>query len=123
MRRFEFRDDKSAKFWAIELAGRSFTVNYGKIGSAGQTQTKDFLDDSRAKREHGKLIAEKLAKGYQEISREGVLALAESPYLTRLTCLNLAHNHLDAKSALALAESPNLAHLTSLILYENPIGP
>jgi uncharacterized protein (TIGR02996 family) len=66
MRRFEFRDGKSAKFWAIELAGRSFTVTYGKIGSAGQTQTKDFPDEARAQKAHDKLVTEKLAKGYQE---------------------------------------------------------
>jgi hypothetical protein len=30
MRRFEFRDGKSAKFWTIALEGRSFTVSYGK---------------------------------------------------------------------------------------------
>jgi predicted DNA-binding WGR domain protein len=66
MRRFEFRDGKSAKFWTIALAGRSFTVTYGKIGSAGQTQTKDFKDEAKAKKEHDKLVAEKLAKGYVE---------------------------------------------------------
>jgi predicted DNA-binding WGR domain protein len=44
MRRFKFRDDKSAKFWSIDLQGKSFTVRFGKIGTAGQTQTKDFAE-------------------------------------------------------------------------------
>jgi uncharacterized protein (TIGR02996 family) len=66
MRHFEFRDSKSAKFWAIDLAGRSFTVTYGKIGSAAQTQTRDFQDEATAKKECDKLIAQKLAKSYVE---------------------------------------------------------
>jgi uncharacterized protein (TIGR02996 family) len=79
MRRFEFRDGQSAKFWAIELAGRSFTVSYGKIGSAGQTQTKDFPDDAQAKKEHDKLVAEKIAKGYREITAAAAPPPAAAP--------------------------------------------
>src|SRR5947209_8737880 len=67
MRRFEFREEKSAKFWSIDLQGTSFTVCFGKIGSAGQTQVKDFSDEARARKEHDKLIAEKTRKGYVEI--------------------------------------------------------
>jgi uncharacterized protein (TIGR02996 family) len=79
MRRFEFRDGKSAKFWAIELAGRSFTVSYGKIGSAGQTQTKDFKDEAKAKSEHDKLVADKLAKGYVETTAGAPAPAAAAP--------------------------------------------
>ena len=34
---FIFRDFKSQKFWSIDVCGSSFTVNYGKLGSEGQT--------------------------------------------------------------------------------------
>ncbi|MDI7215810.1 WGR domain-containing protein, partial [Leptospira santarosai] len=37
-----FKDDKSDKFWNIEVDGNSFTVTYGKTGTVGQTQTKSF---------------------------------------------------------------------------------
>jgi predicted DNA-binding WGR domain protein len=66
-RTFEFRDDKSAKFWCIDLQGRSFTVWFGKLGAAGQTQTKDFADEAKAKKEYDKLVAEKVKKGYVEV--------------------------------------------------------
>jgi uncharacterized protein (TIGR02996 family) len=66
MRTFEYRDAKSAKFWSIDLEGKTFTVTFGRIGTAGQTQTKTFPDESKAIKEHDKLIAEKLAKGYAE---------------------------------------------------------
>jgi uncharacterized protein (TIGR02996 family) len=58
--------EQSLKFWNITLQGQRFTVRFGKIGSAGQTQTKDFKDEAKAKSEHDKLIAEKLAKDYVE---------------------------------------------------------
>jgi predicted DNA-binding WGR domain protein len=67
-REFEFSDDKSNKFWAIELDGSSFTVNYGRIGTNGQTQTKDFASPEAAKKEYDKLVAEKVKKGYTEKS-------------------------------------------------------
>jgi uncharacterized protein (TIGR02996 family) len=66
MRTFQYSDAKSHKFWNIELQGNQFTVTYGRIGSAGQTQTKQFADTAKAQREHDKFVREKLAKGYQE---------------------------------------------------------
>jgi uncharacterized protein (TIGR02996 family) len=66
MRTFVFDDGKSNKFWNIELTGTSFTVTYGKVGTQGQTQTKSFPDAARAQKEHDKLVAEKLKKGYSE---------------------------------------------------------
>jgi len=65
-REFEFSDDKSNKFWTIELDGKSFTVHYGRIGTNGQTQTKEFASPEAAKKEYDKLVAEKVKKGYKE---------------------------------------------------------
>src|SRR5262245_42212312 len=66
MRTFEFRDAKSQKFWNIDLKGNTFTVTYGKIGTAGRTATKTFPTAARAQAAADKLIAEKLGKGYAE---------------------------------------------------------
>ncbi len=66
MRSFECRQGKANKFWNIELQGRRFTVAFGAIGTAGQTQTKEFADEAKAQAAHDKLIAEKLKKGYVE---------------------------------------------------------
>lgn len=65
-RYFEYRDDKSAKFWEIEVSGAQHTVRYGKIGTSGQTQVKAFADAGAAQKAAEKLIAEKAGKGYQE---------------------------------------------------------
>lgn len=64
---FQYKDDKSDKFWKITLDGKSFTVHFGRSGTAGQTQTKDFASAEAAELEHNKLIAEKLRKGYVRV--------------------------------------------------------
>ncbi|UZN07830.1 WGR domain-containing protein [Leptospira santarosai] len=61
-----FKDDKSDKFWNIEVDETSFTVTYGKTGTNGQTQTKPFDDEKKCLKEAEKLLAEKLKKGYVE---------------------------------------------------------
>ncbi|EMJ48644.1 WGR domain protein [Leptospira santarosai str. HAI1349] len=65
-----FTDDKSDKFWNIEVGGTSFTVTYGKTGTIGQTQTKTFDDEKKCLKEAEKLLAEKLKKGYLEVGIE-----------------------------------------------------
>jgi uncharacterized protein (TIGR02996 family) len=88
MRTFTFTDDKSHKFWNIELQGNQFTVQFGRIGTAGQTQVKQFADEATARKEHDKLVAQKLKKGYVETTstkapaslREGLeAALVDNP--------------------------------------------
>ena len=53
------------KFWEITLAGRTVAVRFGRIGTEGQTQKKSFGNESEAKKQHDKLVAEKLKKGYR----------------------------------------------------------
>jgi predicted DNA-binding WGR domain protein/Leucine-rich repeat (LRR) protein len=61
-----YKDDKSDKFWKIELEGENFTVIFGKTGTAGQSQTKTFENEEKCEKEAEKLINEKLKKGYVE---------------------------------------------------------
>jgi predicted DNA-binding WGR domain protein len=68
MRRFELTEDGHAKFWEITHDGSSFTVRFGRIGTVGQTQSKSFDDEPKAKTEHDKLVREKVKKGYREIA-------------------------------------------------------
>ena len=89
MRTFVFADDRSNKFWNIDLQGTSFTATFGKVGTAGQTQVKAFPDVDQARKAHDKLVAEKLGKGYVEntaprtptspLQRALEEALAENP--------------------------------------------
>jgi predicted DNA-binding WGR domain protein len=61
MRTFQYSDAKSHKFWNIEVNGNSFTVTYGKIGSAGQNQTKTFPSAEKAQAEAEKVSRKALA--------------------------------------------------------------
>ena len=65
-RHFEFTSGSSNKFWEVSVSGNSFTVRFGRIGTAGQSQTKTFADETKANREAEALIAEKTKKGYVE---------------------------------------------------------
>ncbi len=67
-REFEYADGKSFKFWKIEVQGNDVVTQYGRIGSAGQETKKDFGSPEKAQKEHDKLVAEKLRKGYAEKS-------------------------------------------------------
>jgi predicted DNA-binding WGR domain protein len=70
VRYFEFTGGSSRKFWEITLSGASFTVRFGRTGTTGQSQSKTFPDEARAKREVENLVenlvAEKVKKGYLE---------------------------------------------------------
>ena len=59
-----FQDGKSNKFWNVELDGSQYVVRFGRVGTTGQQQTKEFADDGKARQAFDKLVAEKLKKGY-----------------------------------------------------------
>ena len=64
MQRYEFNDGKSSKFWQIEQVGAELHISWGKIGTSGQSQVKDFESAALADAARLKLIAEKTKKGY-----------------------------------------------------------
>ncbi len=64
MPRYEFKDDKSSKFWEITRSGDEITTQWGRIGTDGQTKTKTFADDAEASKQYDKQIASKTKKGY-----------------------------------------------------------
>jgi predicted DNA-binding WGR domain protein len=88
-RTFHFQDDKSDKFWSIELKGKSFTVNFGKVGGKGQSQIKDFADPTQAQKEHDKLVREKVGKGYVETT-----PAAQALGLASLEKLDIHHHYV-----------------------------
>lgn len=62
----EYHDERSNKFWEIDVAGSAHTVRYGKTGADGQTKTKNFADAAAAQADADKLVAQKRKKGYRE---------------------------------------------------------
>jgi uncharacterized protein (TIGR02996 family) len=72
--RYELKDGKSNKFWEIQLDGNTFTTSYGRIGTKGQTSRKEFKNPEKAQKEHDKLVASKVKKGYQPAGSEAAAA-------------------------------------------------
>lgn len=81
--RYELIDPKknAKKFWEITspekrigngTASWGVRVHFGRIGTNGQTRLKVFWSEWGANRYHGKMIDEKLTKGYKFISQEDV---------------------------------------------------
>ncbi|HYO64467.1 MAG TPA: DUF4132 domain-containing protein [Archangium sp.] len=109
MRRFEFVEGSSQKFWEIELQGTEFTVRWGRIGTNGQTQQKSFANTAKAQAEHDKLIAEKQKKGYSEVggdSNTGVAAPPSAPDEAQQAAPAPARKKAAAKTAAAPAQAP-----------------
>jgi DNA ligase-1 len=65
-RRFECAEGTSNKFWEVSVSGCDLTTRWGKAGTDGQSKTKTFADPARAQAEAGRLVAEKIGKGYVE---------------------------------------------------------
>ncbi len=62
----EFSDGTQHKFYEITLESTELTIRYGRIGDAGQTQTKSFLSIDKAKVEAEKKLKEKRKNGYTD---------------------------------------------------------
>ena len=70
MRRFEFVEGSSAKFWMGDVEGTNFIIVFGRLGTSGQRKEKAFSTEDAARRELDKKIAEKLREGYSEVSAD-----------------------------------------------------
>jgi uncharacterized protein (TIGR02996 family) len=70
-RYFELVEGTSSKFWEVRLDGESVITRHGKLGTAGQTTEKQLGGKLEAFKEHDKLVAEKVKKGYVEHAGSG----------------------------------------------------
>ncbi|MBL0303027.1 MAG: DUF4240 domain-containing protein [Cytophagaceae bacterium] len=61
-----FQDDSSNKFWRVSVENSTLTVVFGKIGTAGRADLKEFQTNLEAEKEANKLVAEKMKKGYKD---------------------------------------------------------
>jgi DNA ligase 1 len=65
-RYFEQRDEKSDRFWEITANGLTVSVRFGRRGTTGQTQVKNFDNEAAAQKHLLQLVDEKTKKGYVE---------------------------------------------------------
>ena len=62
----QYIDDRSKKFWRAKAAGTELTVNYGRIGTDGQTKVKSFGSEEACQKELESLARSKRRKGYED---------------------------------------------------------
>jgi predicted DNA-binding WGR domain protein len=79
MRRFEFKDVTTSKFWQISQEGPQLTVSWGQIGAKGQTRTRIFDSPDTAFKNQCDLIGEKLVNGYIEVTADGLPIAPQAP--------------------------------------------
>lgn len=65
-REFYFQDDRSNKFWTIDVVGNAYVTTHGRMGAAPRETRKEFANEAQARSEAEKLIAAKVKKGYVE---------------------------------------------------------
>lgn len=63
--RYFFDDGSSRKFWSHTLKGKSHTICYGRIGTAGREVSKSFDTPAAAKSDIQKVVAQKIKSGYR----------------------------------------------------------
>lgn len=66
MRRLEYIDGGSQKFWEAGRDGSDVVVNWGRLGTAGQSKRKEFASVEAAEEFLTKQVGDKLKKGYVE---------------------------------------------------------
>jgi len=76
---FQCTTDGAHKFWRVRVQENVQTVWFGRIGTAGQIQTKTFDDPATARATTERLIAQKLAKGYVAVTAQVASATPPRP--------------------------------------------
>lgn len=71
MRRWEFVEGSASKFWETGADGAVVTVRYGRCGTDGRTQSKEYASAQAADAQVTRTIAEKERKGYREVGAPG----------------------------------------------------
>jgi DNA ligase-1 len=66
MRRLEFVQGTSSKFWEVDVDGCVVTTRWGRIGTDGQSKSKEHATPAKAQADADKQAHKKLAKGYGE---------------------------------------------------------
>lgn len=71
-REFFYQDDRSNKFWTVEVMGCRVVTQNGRIGATPRETSKDFPTSEDAEKAAQREISSKLRKGYQEGSLSDV---------------------------------------------------
>ncbi|MEU8774205.1 DUF4132 domain-containing protein [Streptomyces sp. NPDC048606] len=79
MQRWEFVGDTSSKFWEGGVEGTSVSLRFGRTGTTGQSQVKEFATPEEAAAYFAKAVATREKKGYGRVGEAAPQAPAEAP--------------------------------------------
>lgn len=115
---YRFSEDNSDKYWEIDYKGTTITVFFGKIGSAGRVEEKNYASEAECLKEVEKLIASKLKKGYNETQTSN-RPIKEA---TTLTNIKEFEEQWDIKVSLISKKLMNEPFFWSCIEETSPFG-
>lgn len=119
--RFIYQDEKSHKFWDIETNGTDLTVQYGKVGTTGQSQTKQFTSEEECKKAADKLIAEKTKKGYVAPAPAEKLVIPVELYENLLAVADyIEQTYPDVTPEITPVNEDNISAMEDCIDFEMP---
>lgn len=98
-RRFELTEGKSSKFWEINQRGKQTRVCFGRIGTNGQTREKEYDSTAAAKSAMTSLIAQKVKKGYLEITKSSKVKTSAKTKSKSTTQNKTSHTNLITSAA------------------------
>ncbi len=81
-RYFTYTDEKTDKFWSIDLIGETITIVYGKGHTLGVTHTKKMESVAEAEREIEKMIRDKTRNGYRETVERVIEKFGQADFWT-----------------------------------------
>ncbi|MBK7542896.1 MAG: WGR domain-containing protein [Candidatus Competibacteraceae bacterium] len=120
-----FQDDKSNKFWRARCIGNNLEVNFGRVGTQGQSQSKRYESPEDAAGELQKQAREKYKKGYVD-GDGGPNASAATPVATESAAAAPAASQCaltltigERRLELRLSVDGNAVHTHSVEHYPN----
>lgn len=81
-RYFTYTDEKTDKFWSIDIIGETITIVYGKGHTLGVTHTKKMESLAEAEREVEKMIRDKMRNGYRETVERVIEKFGQADFWT-----------------------------------------
>ena len=121
-----FQDSKSNKFWRGRCIGNNLEVNFGRIGTQGQSQSKRYDSPEDAQQELQKQAQQKYKKGYvdgdggsSESPTANITAEAD-PIQPAASQCDLSLQIGERSLELRLSVEGNTVHTHGIEHYSNP---
>ena len=128
-----FVDEKSDKFWRVETARCEMVVNYGKMGTTGRYEIKEFDSEEECEKNAANLLKAKSKKGYQDMAEfdenkhlyfdneeVGLHPLTSHPHFRNYFSDEIYYNSVDEQAPFGSDEGHDALMALQEVLRKNP---